>query len=85
MERESITKNEIINKNWMYTVSVNAGGIISYFRLAILLAHKDSLVANSSFSLDRTTDRHEPDEGVSVYFTPLNRPVKTQCPSCPAR
>jgi hypothetical protein len=30
MARELITKNEIINENWMYTVSANADGRMSY-------------------------------------------------------
>jgi hypothetical protein len=35
MARELITENKIINENWMYTVSANADGRMSYQKIEI--------------------------------------------------
>jgi hypothetical protein len=35
MARELITENEIINENWMYTVSANADGRMSFQKIEI--------------------------------------------------
>jgi hypothetical protein len=53
MARELITKNEIINENWMYTASANADGRVSCLERALsLLSRQRRLSRRKNTALD---------------------------------